>query len=443
MYIKYIFQAILVTVIFCFWWSCKSNQSLFSKNKPAHQEYAERIEKAGLQSSSIAKQWMGAAAKSLKQPVSITIPYAEKGFFDQAQPRAAAFRFNIREGELLNFELKAVADSAFLFFAELWEQKDGVTIKFLAESDTARKIRYEAKNDAILILRIQPELLLSVEYHIRLWTAPSLAFPVRVTDQPKISSFWGADRDGGIRKHEGVDIFAKKKTPLIAAANGKVTRVNENNLGGKVIFIRPNDKPYSLYYAHLDSQLVQAGQQVKTGEIIGLMGNTGNARATPPHLHFGIYGSNGAVDPFPFINQERKQPAPITADLHNLNKYQRAKTDLVVYSQPDIKSSVLSKLAAGDLVFTEGAVSDWYRVRLNDSVPAFVQDHQLTKSIWKKQVLADSAILFHRATANAHAIAKLKKGARINVFGKNGKYLYVGDESVKGWMEINERGLSK
>ncbi len=443
MRVNYIFQGILITVLLIGFCGCKSNQGLFSKNKSDHQLYTERIEKAGLESTSLAKKWMGAATKSLKQPVSITIPYAEKGFFDQSEPRAAAFRFNIRQGELLKIEVITIVDSASLFFAELWEQKDALTTKFLAESDSSGLIRYEAKNDGILILRIQPELLQSVEYHIRLSAGPSLAFPVRITDQPKISSFWGADRDGGIRKHEGVDIFAKKKTPLIAAADGKVTRVTENNLGGKVVFIRPFDKPYSLYYAHLDSHLVEPGQEVTTGQIIGLMGNTGNARTTPSHLHFGIYGSDGAVDPFPFINQERKKPDAVTADQDNLNNYQRARTDLVLYSQPDKKSSVLSKLVTGDLVFTEAAVSDWYRIRLNDSVSAFVQDNQLTKSTWRKQILADTTTLYHRASVNAPAIVQLRKGTGINVYGKSGKFLYVGDENVKGWMEITGKHISK
>jgi murein DD-endopeptidase MepM/ murein hydrolase activator NlpD len=72
----------------------------------------------------------------------------------------------------------------------------------------------------------------------------------------------------------------------------------------------------NLYYAHLDKQLVHAGQLVKKGDTLGLIGNTGNAKHTPSHLHFGIYGDHGAIDPWPFVNQsEKSAPIPATKSL--------------------------------------------------------------------------------------------------------------------------------
>ena len=59
------------------------------------------------------------------------------------------------------------------------------------------------------------------------------------------------------------------------------------------------------YYAHLDAFNVESGDSVSTGDVLGYVGNTGNARTTPPHLHFGIYTSFGPVDPAPFL-----RPAP-------------------------------------------------------------------------------------------------------------------------------------
>jgi hypothetical protein len=70
--------------------------------------------------------------------------------------------------------------------------------------------------------------------------------------------------------------------------------------------MRVADRTISLYYAHLDKQLVEAGQRVKKGDTLGLVGNTGNARFTPSHLHFGIYNYHGAVDPWPFVNKAIK-----------------------------------------------------------------------------------------------------------------------------------------
>ena len=81
--------------------------------------------------------------------------------------------------------------------------------------------------------------------------------------------------------------------------------------------MRPAGKDYTLYYAHLDEQLATDGQSVRAGDTIGLIGNTGNARSTPPHLHFGIYTFGEAIDPLPFVNPNIKEPPAITASLNN------------------------------------------------------------------------------------------------------------------------------
>ena len=84
-----------------------------------------------------------------------------------------------------------------------------------------------------------------------------------------------------------------------------------NNLGGKVVFMRPSGKNLSLYYAHLDSQIVETGQRVTTGQVLGLVGNTGNARTTPAHLHFGIAGGKGWVNPLPYVKNSPKVAARV------------------------------------------------------------------------------------------------------------------------------------
>jgi len=155
------------------------------------------------------------------------------------------------------------------------------------------------------VLCLQPELERTGQYSLSIAVGPSLGFPVSGT-KAKAGSFWGASRDGGKRNHEGVDIFAPKGTPAVASEEGMITSVREGGIGGKVVWLRPTGKNYTLYYAHLDQQLVQPGQMVKKGDVIGTVGNTGNARTTPAHLHFGIYTFGGAVDPYPFINKAVK-----------------------------------------------------------------------------------------------------------------------------------------
>src|SRR5215217_2252564 len=98
----------------------------------------------------------------------------------------------------------------------------------------------------------------------------ALVFPVS-GKRSNVGGLWGEYREGN-RKHKGIDIFARKGTPVVAVSDGIVTSV---------------DHPWTAYYAHLDKQKVYAGQTVKKGQVIGTVGNTGNARYTPSHLHFG------------------------------------------------------------------------------------------------------------------------------------------------------------
>jgi murein DD-endopeptidase MepM/ murein hydrolase activator NlpD len=117
-----------------------------------------------------------------------------------------------------------------------------------------------------------------------------------------VRSYFRDPRDAGRREHHGVDIFAPRDTPVVAAASGFVSSVGTNRLGGNVVWLWDPDRKQSHYYAHLSSQAVRIGQRVDAGDVVGYVGNTGNARTTPPHLHFGIYAfREGPIDPLPFV----------------------------------------------------------------------------------------------------------------------------------------------
>ena len=183
--------------------------------------------------------------------------------------------------------------------------------KHLLAADTSTsQFSFDVTETGTFILRLQPELFRTGEYSLSVSVGPSLLFPVS-GDKAKVQSFWGAARDGGKRKHEGIDIFAPKRTPVIAAADGFVIGVRDGGIGGKVVYLRPKDKNMHFYYAHLDEHLVREGQVVNQGDVIGLVGNTGNAQTSSPHLHFGVYTQNGPVDPFPFVNTTIKTAAAV------------------------------------------------------------------------------------------------------------------------------------
>lgn len=118
----------------------------------------------------------------------------------------------------------------------------------------------------------------------------TLLVPVVGVKRAALHSSWNEPRSGG-RKHAGIDIFAHRGTPVVAAAEGIVVRIGTTDrLGGNTVWVA--GKPSTLYYyAHLDhfQKGLRVGDHVEAGDVLGYVGNTGNARTTPPHLHFGMY----------------------------------------------------------------------------------------------------------------------------------------------------------
>lgn len=137
----------------------------------------------------------------------------------------------------------------------------------------------------------------------------SLIFPV-AGKKSIIGSFWGAARDGGKRKHEGIDIFARKGTAVVAVSDGIIVSRGTTPRGGKILWLQSTSHPISAYYAHLDQHKVKTGEFVRKGQVIGTVGNTGNAKYTPAHLHFGIYKYTGAVNPLPYVKNSKKITVP-------------------------------------------------------------------------------------------------------------------------------------
>ena len=128
-----------------------------------------------------------------------------------------------------------------------------------------------------------------------------IAMPLADVPKKHIADTWQASRGTG-RKHEGQDIFAPRGTPILSATNGYIFKIGENNLGGQTVsVIGSGGRVY--YYAHLDSYApgLDVGDWVTTRTVLGSVGTTGNAQGTPPHLHFGVYTSTGAINPLPLL----------------------------------------------------------------------------------------------------------------------------------------------
>lgn len=132
----------------------------------------------------------------------------------------------------------------------------------------------------------------------------SLPIPVARVQARELIDTWGASRSRG-RLHEGIDIMAPPGTKVFSATEGLIADLRNNNLGGKVVWILGPGGSWH-YYAHLDGHKrgLKVGDYVKKGQLIGYVGNSGNARHTAPHLHYGIYlqgKGRGVVNPYPYL----------------------------------------------------------------------------------------------------------------------------------------------
>ncbi|MCC6335271.1 MAG: M23 family metallopeptidase [Myxococcales bacterium] len=158
----------------------------------------------------------------------------------------------------------------------------------------------------LAVLGPRVSLLLAARHYLR---PQRLTMPVHGLRPSDVRSTWHARRSGG-RRYEGVDLFAARGTPVVSASRGVVWRVGDDSLGGRVVTVL-GDGPALYYYAHLDSWApgLRPGLEVSRGTPLGSVGNTGNARTTPPHLHFGVYRvgmwRSKAVDPAPLLRRSR------------------------------------------------------------------------------------------------------------------------------------------
>ena len=179
-------------------------------------------------------------------------------------------------------------------------------------------------------------------------------------------------REGGARTHEGIDIFAPRGTPVLAATEGRIGFTGNRGLGGKQVWLRDRKRRQSLYYAHLDSIAIAERTLVAPGDTLGFVGNTGNAITTPPHLHFGIYkGFSGAIDPLHFI-EKTKDPREGTknADFTRLLKV-RSLSNL--RSGPSTDYKIIGKANAQDTLEFLGKTGNWVHAQ-KDGTAFFIAE---------------------------------------------------------------------
>ena len=254
-----------------------------------------------------------------------------------------------------------------------------------------------------------------------------------------MQSFFGVARDGGARRHEGIDIFAPRGTPVIAAEAGLVSRVGDTPRGGKNVWVRGDQR--SFYYAHLDSIAVAAGERVARGEVLGTVGNTGNAVTTSPHLHFGIYkSSQGAVDPLPLVGRKKTRAAYTPPAVELAPRWVTITSGSVnLRSEPSVKSNALDLLTNAELLQVDAVAGDWLRVTTGKGTKGFIA-RRLTRTPSESAFTpTHKQIIFSSPQETAPIIGSFSAGEKLSTLGTFGDFTWVKlSGGFYGWAKKQE-----
>lgn len=412
---------------------------LFQAASP-HEQYERSLTEAKLNQTALGRDWVAAGQRALRDSLKITAPYRESGYFTANRPFAVGYRINGQRGDRFTIRVEVQGQQKAQVFIDVFalNERNQPDRTLSARADT-NVLNWEVRRTQTHLIRIQPELLRSGRYTLTVTREPLLSFPVKGLDSRQISSYFGVPRDGGRRRHEGVDIFAPRGTPAVAGANGVISRVGVNDLGGNVVFLSDNVHNQNLYYAHLDRANVTDGQRVSVGDTIGFVGNTGNARTTAPHLHFGIYTfGEGAVDPLPYIRRgtgpARQDPL---AESRLGDSVRVSATRAVVRLAPNSDAPVIQELPRSSALILLGGTTVWLRVELPDGRMGYVTNTSVesaAKSL-RRVPLPQPTALLDAADLRAAVIQELPGNTVVEVLALAGNFQLVRVAGgVTGWI---------
>ncbi len=407
-----------------------------------HEAYEASLADAGLAETALGRDWLEAARSSMANAAPVELPFEEEGFVTAEDPGAMAYRVSIPRGKKLTARVEVESENGTRVFVDLFRVPVDEADPFrpvLSSDSLPGEFILEPWRGGDYILRLQPELLRGGQYRVELELAAQLTFPVEGHGMRSAQSLFGAPRDGGRRSHAGIDIFARRGTPVLATSAGLINRVDITSLGGKVVWLRDPVRRANIYYAHLDSQHVSDGDRVEAGDTVGFVGNTGNARTTPPHLHFGLYRSGeGPVDPAPFVSPTTGRLAELTADLDRLGDWVRmSDAGIRLRAAPGLRTPILRELEEHTPLRVLGGSGDYFRVRLPDGSEGYVAA-RLTEAVDQpvaSQIVASAERLRSSPLPGAPAVAQVDEGTELPVLGRFGGYLYVqAPQGPTGWV---------
>jgi hypothetical protein len=253
------------------------------------------------------ERWLGATLAALDDAMEVHLPFAGLGEVDGSAQVAAAYEFQGWSGQNLEIKLRRDASSTGPIYVEVFRVVEvlGQPLheRLTALRPSASSVSMRLPRDGVYHVLVQTGVTGAGHYGLTIELDAALPFPVVGGEAASIGSMFGASRDAGRRNHEGVDIFVQRLTPVLAVAAGSAMP-RQDALGGNTVWL--NTPEMSYYYAHLDRVAVRDQQRVKVGDVLGYVGNTGNATDMPSHLHFGAYRwGREPIDPLPLLVGQR------------------------------------------------------------------------------------------------------------------------------------------
>lgn len=376
---------------------------------------------------SSARRWAAEATATLQNPLPIAMPYSERRLLENEHLQPVTFEVTLREEQLLRVDVLPSTNTHAAVFVDVFvlEEKESTPRRVGSMASNKRTMMLEARRNGNYLVRVHPSHTAVGLIDIAITSPYKFGFPVDIDRDNAVQSYFGAARDAGTRSHEGIDIFASRGTPVIAAAEGRVTKVAETPLGGKQVWVR-NGK-YAFYYAHLDSTAVAKGDEVSRKQILGTVGNTGNAITTPPHLHFGIYRRwQGAVDPLLLVGPSKNASKLSIPDVALAPRWMSVTASrLNLRSGPSLQNSVASTLTRGDLVRVDAVAGDWLRITAGSGRVGFVARRLTDLPVESDLLLDRDSLITSRPKKDAPIIGRFTTGQQVPALGRFGDFTLV------------------
>ena len=436
-------NASLVSLIICclLFTSCKEEKvpkPFYPRND--HEAYEHSLQEANLLSTALGNDWKKSAQESLLKPIKVNSPYEEAFYLDPNEADALGYQFSAKRGQKIQIQIIREEDPDAKLFIDLFRVSENEEFKHVATADELElMLGFEPRQDAEYVLRFQPELLRGGKFKVTIENVPTLSFPVAGKTAKAIGSVWGDVRDGGRRSHEGVDIFAKRGTPVLAPTKGYVRFVGKRGIGGNVVWLYDSKRSQSLYFAHLHELIAKQGTYVEPGDTLGTVGNTGNARTTPPHLHFGVY-KNGAVNPFYYLQDPPAKVKHVGSGSDLLGEFVRLNRNTQLRDSP-IKRQYSASLNAEEVMKVVAMNHNAYRVELPDGKQGYIPKTRLVHAespIETLSVKVEGDLLKRPDLKALGGI--VPEGENLSILGKHAGYWMVKNESGRiGWITDEQR----